>query len=486
MSAIYGDGTVKKPFVITEYNLSDFNHAYPLDPDPNPSEAAEQQQVANDLDAAHTQLLDTKHVQLRCAWIYYYRLVAEDGKTRGALFYPPPDGSSPYVPMPALYDLFKGWAKGIAAPTTPKSTGGALNLGGTSVINAIAIQNEVDILALTDDGVRRYAKGKLDTTYGNNGFVALPLIGKTLALQSDGSLIVAGSVADLSTDSTPYHMVVTRLTPSGTIDTTFATDGYFTMKSGTGSKALSIALRAGKIVIGGQKAGVSSGVLIRLNVDGSLDTTFAAGGAYVLKSDGLFNDISIAKSGAITALLIPYTLSPQTSIARFTSTGDLDGHFGAGGISIAQPVVADGLFVNANGSVDLVAHDPLSPSQIIEHFTPHGILDTSFADNGIRTLSIKNESLRGSPIQLSNGSRLLLGSIGSSLTSDTKHVFLAGLTDDYQFDPRFDSAGVRTYSSGNSQDMPFAAALNPVNSITLVAGAFEANGQDMTLERFVF
>ena len=108
MTAIYGDGTVKKPFVITEYNLSDFNHAYPLDPDPNPSETAEQQGVANDLDAAHTQLLDTPRVQLRCAWIYYYRLVAEDSKPRGALFYPPPDGSSPYVLMPeALYDMFK-------------------------------------------------------------------------------------------------------------------------------------------------------------------------------------------------------------------------------------------------------------------------------------------------------------------------------------------------------------------------------------------
>ena len=36
MTAMYGDGTVKKPFVITEYNIVDYGHTFPLDPDPNP------------------------------------------------------------------------------------------------------------------------------------------------------------------------------------------------------------------------------------------------------------------------------------------------------------------------------------------------------------------------------------------------------------------------------------------------------------------
>ena len=339
---------------------------------------------------------------------------------------------------------------------------------------------------LSDDGVRRYnSKGKLDTTYGDDGFAALALIGKAAALQSDGSLIVGGSANDTSIDSTPYHMVVTRLTASGSIDTTFATDGYFTIKSGSGSKALSIALRAGKIVIAGEKDGLAKAVLIRLNVDGSLDTTFADGGAYVLPGLGVFKDVSIAKSGAITALLIPYTLSPQSSIVRFTNAGAFDARFGVGGISAAQPIVADGMFVNSSGSVDLVGHDATSASQVIEHFTARGNLDTSFADNGTQTISLKNKFLRGSPIELSDGTRYLLGSIGPTLTSDSKDIFLIRLTAADQLDPTYGTKGVRTFSSSNVQDVPFASAIDADNSITIAAGAFtHSDGQDMSQELF--
>ena len=195
-NTIYGDGTVTKPFVISEYNLTDYAHPYPLEPDPNPQGAAQQVESANDLDAAHTALLNTPHVKQQCAWIYYYRLIA-DGKYQGGLLYPPPAGQSAYTPLTTLYDMVQGWAKGTSSASAAKTSAGVLNLGAKAPSNAIAVQEDGKTLVVTDDGVRRYdTRGKLDSTYGVNGFAALPLIGATAALQSDGNLLVAGMAND--------------------------------------------------------------------------------------------------------------------------------------------------------------------------------------------------------------------------------------------------------------------------------------------------
>ena len=49
-TAMYGDGTVTKPFVITEYNVINTAHTAALDPDPNPRDASEQLAAARKVD----------------------------------------------------------------------------------------------------------------------------------------------------------------------------------------------------------------------------------------------------------------------------------------------------------------------------------------------------------------------------------------------------------------------------------------------------
>ncbi len=485
-TAMYGDGTVKKPFVMTEYNLTDLAHVYPLDPNPNPRDAAEAMEVANRLDTARAAFLKMPHVQERCAWIYYYRLIAGDTKQRGAIYYPPPDGKSAYVPLTPLYDMFKHWATGSSIAPTPKTAKGALNLGKKLPINAIAVQKNGMTLVVTDDGVRRYdTKGKLDPTYGVNGFVRLLMVGSCAALQGDGNLIVAGSQADDTPKTGAYHLVVARLSTSGKVDKGFATRGYFSLGNGSGTRAQGIALRAGKIVVAGG-GGVTNGFLVRLDLNGALDPTFAGGGLTTVKHIGIFRDLAVAKSGAITTLSRPYKLVPASLLLRFTTDGALDTTFSDDGISDPQPLVGDGMFANTDGSVLLVGHDPLAKMQILARYTARGVLDTSFGVKGIQTLGAKNY-IRTTPIEAADGSRYLYGSVAATLTSDTKHIFVSRLLPSGQFDPNFGTKGALTLTSTNIQDLPFAAAVNPTGLLTIAAGAFtQVDNGGMTEELFAF
>jgi uncharacterized delta-60 repeat protein len=484
-TAMYGDGTVTKPFVITEYNLSDYNHAFAPDPNPNPFDAAEQQGVVNDLDVARTAMLAVPAVQQHCAWIYYYRLIAQDRTTRGALFYPRPDGKNPDLPLPPLYDMFKRWAKGSLASGTAATSKGVVNLGATAGIDAIATQKDGKTLVVSDDGVRRYdTKGKLDPTYGTGGFAALPFVGKAAALQSDGALIVGGVQTDTAARPA-YHLVVTRLTAAGQIDTSFATSGYFQLKNGSASQAQSIALRAGKIVIAGLNRDMNDGLLIRLDLTGQYDPTFAGGGLTIIKNSGTFSNLAITKSGAMTAMLTEDQLSPSTSIVRFTAAGALDTTFSTDGISDPQPIIGDGIFAEPDGSVLLVGHPPLLEGERIERFTPAGTLDPKFGTKGIQTIAVSGKVLRGTPIELPDGSLYLYGSIGSSLTSDQKHVFLTRLTSNGQIDSTFGSKGVMTLSSPNVQDLPFANSINSTGVLTIAAETFtQRNDLGMSQELF--
>jgi uncharacterized delta-60 repeat protein len=359
-----------------------------------------------------------------------------------------------------------------------------VNLGVKAPINAIVLQKDGKTLVLSDEGVRRYdTQGKIDTAYGVNGFAALPFTGMATAIQGDGNLIVGGSQTDSTPSSTPHHLVVTRLSTGGKIDKGFGTKGYFALKDGSASQVRDIALRAGKIVIAGRSGGVQNGVLIRLDLTGQPDPTFASGGVTVLKHTGAFSELSIAKSGAITTLLTPYKLVPQTSVVRFTAAGALDTAFSADGISDSRPLFADGMLVDGDGSVLLVGHAPLARGQVLTRFTSIGAIDPAFGSRGIK---VPNKVIRGSSIEFPDGSRYLYGSIAPSLLSDTKHIFLGKLTTDGQLDAGYGAGGVRTLTSTNAQDLAFTAAVGADSVLRIAAGAFTRDENGGMTQEFFF
>ena len=141
--------------------------------------------------------------------------------------------------------------------------------------------------------------GELDTTYGNNGVyydAAIAVTGffkpLTSVIDSNGNLLMSKNFDNTSFD-------ILRLTPSGTLDSTFGTGGLVHYVSGGDTTGMQL-FADGKILVRGSIPAspftVSCG--IRFLADGTPDTTFGANGLRVI-------DIMEASgSEALSSLLV--------------------------------------------------------------------------------------------------------------------------------------------------------------------------------------
>ncbi len=113
--------------------------------------------------------------------------------------------------------------------------------------------------------LERYsAGGMVDNTWERPNFSPMASSYSGLAVQSDGSLIIAGRF-DTVNGLTKTDIV--RLAPAGNVDVNFTAPIL-----GSGSGQISI-LQSGKLLVAYNTTG--NGLLARLNADGSLDNTFS-------------------------------------------------------------------------------------------------------------------------------------------------------------------------------------------------------------------
>jgi len=136
--------------------------------------------------------------------------------------------------------------------------------------------------------------GVLDNPgFGTGIVVSNPAVngaqGKTITLQSDGKILVAGFINNANSD-----MGIWRYNTNGTLDTTFNAIGYLSHNNAAGGNSTDIgygiALQTdGKIVVSGSSrngASVDTGVIWRYNTNGTIDSTFGASGVSILTSLG--------------------------------------------------------------------------------------------------------------------------------------------------------------------------------------------------------
>jgi uncharacterized delta-60 repeat protein len=133
--------------------------------------------------------------------------------------------------------------------------------------------------------VRYNEDGSLDETFGTGGIATVAYSSATehpsdVALQADGKIVAVGSTSSTS----PIVALAVRLDPDGSLDTTFGNGGYVTITyaAGVSSSASAVLVQSdGKLVIAGDSGG-KFGVARLLPADGALDTTFGTGGKAVV------------------------------------------------------------------------------------------------------------------------------------------------------------------------------------------------------------
>jgi uncharacterized delta-60 repeat protein len=182
------------------------------------------------------------------------------------------------------------------------------------------------------------ADGDLDTGFDQDGTTTIGLGGDDAAsgaaVQPDGKLVVAGS-SDAGTTGTDF--AVLRLNPDGTPDTTFSGDGSTVVDFGGDDTARAVALLpdggiavVGFTDLGGTAADPQDFAVALLEPDGTADGSFSGDGRQTVDfgHDDRAHGVAIDADGQILVAGTHDDGSPAFAFARLTPGGALDVGFG--------------------------------------------------------------------------------------------------------------------------------------------------------------
>ena len=252
-------------------------------------------------------------------------------------------------------------------------------------------------------------RGSLDSSFGTGGKVVTSINSGAdkayaVALQTDGKIIVAGMTTNPSTGK---DFACLRYNINGTLDSTFGTGGIVTndVQIGSDDVVYSIAVQSdGKIILAGYSDDGSNknAALIKLNTNGTLDTSFGTSGKVLTDFiTGRADEIKTVKIHSLTGNIIVGGTSSLTStnsqaiIARYTSAGLLDTTFNTTGKVLLDDDSGSGTYFNViedlsikpNGKISAVGWINQQGLQWSANYygcriNSNGSLDTSFSTNG--------------------------------------------------------------------------------------------------------
>ncbi len=342
------------------------------------------------------------------------------------------------------------------------------------------------------------ADGSVDTGFDIDGYVSFSACrGGAIALQPDGKILFAGSTFSIA------DVCVTRLNSDGSLDTGFDLDGTRTILSV--GESVSIALQNdGKILVGTNwNGGVNARALvIRMNTDGSLDTSFDGDGLRFINTSGVWfpYGLAVQTDGKIVAAgrsSQNVTLHDIT-LVRLNTDGSLDNGFDGDGAVITQipgeESEARDVLVQPDGKIVVVGASEVSSSflgenPLIVRYESNGALDTSFDGDGYRSFELSGtgaDYLFADVAQQSDG-KLLATAYESSqfgfLVRDDFYVLR--LNPDGSYDNSFDHNG--KVKSQWCED-PFGIALLTDGRIVVAGGRdrpeFSTPNQAGCIQRF--
>jgi uncharacterized delta-60 repeat protein len=285
------------------------------------------------------------------------------------------------------------------------------------------------------------------------------------------------------------RMLLAGAPPAGSLDPTFGTAGLVTTQfGGDDSNSVGALQSDGKIVVAGsvsEPSGADTIGLARYLSDGQLDSSFGSSGTgEVLLDPSLeFDDVSavavidrpgqpddgkIVVAGGWTD---PNTFQRGVALARFNPNGTLDTSFGKGG------EVRDARTTDRAMAVTIQADDKIVVSGrtlangnfrgFVERYNPDGTPDGGFANPGVAaapagwTLQLA-QALAFDP----NRGLFVAG-------SDGLHIEVAHLNDGGQLDASFGTGGIATanFAGGSVSDVG-GLSIDPNRGLVVAATAF--------------
>lgn len=326
-----------------------------------------------------------------------------------------------------------------AAGTEEHARGVDFQADGSIIVSGL-VEDE-SVADAVDVFVARFsAAGELDTTFGVNGIrrIDAGLEGATWGHDVDGSdriVVFCGLTASGRTDR---DRAVVRLTPDGDIDTTFAGDGSYEVDiqgaNLNDNPRVGMVLADGKILSAGYTAltapdplvGRNHIALIRLNDDGTPDTTF--------DTDGIVVYDAFPTAGMAEA----YGAAVQSG-NRYVTTG-----YGRS---------------EAAGQVDLVSF----------RFSGAGAPDNTWGSNGLFRVEIAGGDDRGRNLLGLSDDRVVMVGTGMQAVG-VEDAMVVMLTEDGDYDPSFGRGAPSFYEFGGADEEFFGVAASELMGQLFVAG----------------
>ncbi len=352
------------------------------------------------------------------------------------------------------------------------------------------------------------AEVSLDPTFTNQG-LAMPTFpgvasldivgeGRSSVVQADGKILVAGTSGDGSGDQ---DVVVVRFNASGTLDTSFGTQGTAVSKRAASyDVGTSIALQSdGKIVVVGHTtAGIDRDFYIaRFTSSGAIDNSFGTQGVVITDFAGGDDEAYAVVVDANDRIIVGGTATPFTArkaaLACYLTDGELDPTFGDQGL-LTAPVGGGNeegraLTLQPDGKIIFAGYARLSNSDqfSVFRFDTDGLLDTSFGSEstGIvvaKAISTSSES-RAYAVAMTPDQKIVVA--GSVLVSGSNRNFaLMRFESDGYLDPAFSADGIVTTAiAGTAEDIARAVTVQSDGKI-VAAGRAVGDLARFALARF--
>ena len=303
---------------------------------------------------------------------------------------------------------------------------------------------------------------------------------RAVVVQPDGKTVVVGACGG-PVLYTPSEICVARYTNAGALDLSFGTFGIFRMAAPAGSANLrAVTLDGTKIVAAGSCGadGAQDFCVLRLNANGTPDTTFGATGL-VITPVGTLDDQAHAVAMDGTRILVAgeceVTGSTNTCLARYNGDGTPDATFGTGGkVMHALSTIQDGAYALAVIGGQAYAGGRCGPAPVgfcVIRLTASGALDATWANGGLLYYNVGTNQARVTALAAS-GSRLLAA--GECTNGANLDFCLLRIDSTGQPDTTLNGNGIVIRPMGTGDDR--LTGLTLVGSATYLSGNCDSGG----------
>jgi uncharacterized delta-60 repeat protein len=189
--------------------------------------------------------------------------------------------------------------------------------------------------------------GELDPSFSEDGLLSWNVGGNHnnghgIGIQADGKIVITSTTTFAGTGFNNLDIVVVRLNEDGSIDSTFAENGVFHLANPTGVDIIYHleVLENDDIMVAGGYATTEYDqdfILVKLTPDGALDSSFGVGGISVHAIEGkedYIHNFTFNDEGQILVAGISYDsigFKIRHVVSRFEANGAIDTSFGENG-----------------------------------------------------------------------------------------------------------------------------------------------------------